>query len=317
MSDHSGKIFEAIFEHSPVGLVLVNFDTSLRDVNSYMFTAFEMQPEDIQGKMFGNIFHCALAEANAAICGTLDNCRHCQLRGAIEQALQTGQAIPDAMVEHEFIVRGQKQVKWFKVSSARVDTDEDIFAVVSFVDITLQKNYEKLLNYQLSLDLPTGSSNKHALFEALEALGAGQDDFSIAMIDFDDFKIVNDTRGHVVGDKVLKLFSQIAIALTRRHDMVSRYGGEEFTLVFPQSTPTQIMPVIQRIAATFCQRCLDDLGFEVTFSAGLAGFTAKEAAGLYPDEMIAIADRRLYKSKADGKNRLTSASQSILFEPVH
>lgn len=312
MSEYSSKLFEAVFEYSPVGLVLVNKDTTLRDVNNYMFKSFGFTPHSIQGEKFGNVFHCAAVE-NGGICGGLDACKDCTLRSGVTLVLNEGVTIPDTVMDHNFIIGNTNQKKWFKVSASRIQENGDIFAVVSFVDISTQKQYEELLQHQLSIDLATGTTNKYTLLNTLKSFSLGKENISIAMIDFDNFKSVNDTYGHIVGDRVLNIFSSVAIANTRKNDIVGRFGGEEFMLIFPGASAGFMIQALKRINKSLIETCNRELNFSPTFSAGIAEFSAKQMQEMNVDDIISEADHNLYLSKSRGKNLMTCNGVSISY----
>ncbi len=122
--------------------------------------------------------------------------------------------------------------------------------------------------------------------------------FSLILLDLDNFKSVNDTYGHIVGDTVLKEFSGLVKSLLRTEDLAARFGGEEFILLLPQ---TEIEG-----ARIFTQRLLDKTrsfpyghGNPLTFSGGISNFPLHARA---PKELINIADKGLYAAKLRGKN---------------
>jgi len=125
----------------------------------------------------------------------------------------------------------------------------------------------------------------------------------IAMIDMDDFKKINDTYGHVVGDKVLEALGEMFQKALRESDVVGRYGGEEFLVAFPASTPEESKEALERILQELRRvdwRSLTGYSFSVTFSAGIACFRKNESV----TEFIQRADRALYAAKSAGKNRV-------------
>lgn len=311
MSDQSVKMFQAVFENSPVGLVLVNKDTTLRSINNYMFNVFKLSPSSVSGQKFGNIFNCAAVSGTGSFCGDLDECRECGLRNGVTMVLNEGITIPETVMDHSFIIDGTEQRKWFKISASRVDEEQDSFGIVSFVDISTQKEYEELLNNQLSLDLATGATNKHALLSALKQLKISQDDLAIAMIDFDDFKSINDQYGHIAGDRVLEIFCDAADANTRKQDIVGRFGGEEFMLVFPRSSAGLLIKAVKRIYSSFRETCYNELRIQATFSTGIAEYSYDGSREMDVDELIRSADENLYLSKKRGKKMITIGGVSM------
>ena len=125
---------------------------------------------------------------------------------------------------------------------------------------------------------------------------------TIAVIDVDHFKRVNDTHGHVVGDKVLCALGQLLANSVRETDIVGRYGGEEFVIVFNDCTVDDGANKVQLIKDVFSHMRFtsERSSFAVTFSAGLVDLTR------YQNVMpaIAAADKALYKAKSDGRNKV-------------
>jgi diguanylate cyclase (GGDEF)-like protein len=128
---------------------------------------------------------------------------------------------------------------------------------------------------------------------------------SLALIDLDHFKRVNDAYGHPTGDEVLRTFAITSFANIRTIDRFGRYGGEEFLLVLPDTTEESGARMVDRLRAIIAE--LDwsafSPGLQVTMSAGLATLRRGETS----DNLLARADRALYASKARGRNRITSA----------
>lgn len=120
---------------------------------------------------------------------------------------------------------------------------------------------------------------------------------SLVVLDVDHFKTINDTRGHLAGDEVLRSIAQVLSGAVREMDLVARYGGEEFALVLPRCDQEDAVRVVERI--TTASRDRDDLE-GVTLSAGVATLplNANDAVSL-----VAAADEALYESKRGGRDR--------------
>ena len=128
---------------------------------------------------------------------------------------------------------------------------------------------------------------------------------SVLMIDIDDFKKVNDTYGHTVGDKVLKTIAQILKTKLRATDVVGRYGGEEFLVVLPETDLQAALTVAEKLRTEVAKKTFKykDQVFKVTISLGAAQLKEGETI----EELINRADQALYTSKRSGKNRTTLA----------
>ena len=122
----------------------------------------------------------------------------------------------------------------------------------------------------------------------------------VAMLDVDDFKFVNDSFGHLIGDQVLQHLAGILHTVLRSSDMPARYGGEEFAFVLPRSTPQDALLVCERIRSTVEHYDWEAVqaGLKVTVSIGMVWDTS--VANF--ERLIARADDRLYEAKRYGKN---------------
>ena len=159
------------------------------------------------------------------------------------------------------------------------------------------------------LDELTGAFNRRCIMRVLDEEIArskrhGQP-CSIALIDLDWFKRINDAYGHPTGDEVLRTFAITMFANIRTIDRFGRYGGEEFLLVLPNTPAEAAARLLDRLRAIVAD--LDwsafSAGMQVTFSAGVATLRTDE----HSDNFLARADKALYASKAQGRNRITSA----------
>jgi diguanylate cyclase (GGDEF)-like protein len=128
---------------------------------------------------------------------------------------------------------------------------------------------------------------------------------SFAMVDIDHFKNVNDTYGHLIGDRVLRGLARLLEERLRKTDTVGRYGGEEFGVVFFNTDVFDAAATMNRIRDAFSRapHQLSDSEFTVSFSCGVASFPEYRTAAA----LTAAADRALYTAKQSGRNRVVSA----------
>ena len=169
------------------------------------------------------------------------------------------------------------------------------------------------LAHQTQHDPLTGLANRrafeHALEQESERAKRTQDSLSLAMFDLDDFKSINDTHGHPMGDEVLARFASTLLAEIRRYDMAARLGGEEFAVLLPGAGLIKAKVMVERMLESVraLEFPLPNGGgvLRVTCSAGLACYKGY-AEGPAPD-MVAMADKALYEAKAEGKDRLVAA----------
>jgi diguanylate cyclase (GGDEF)-like protein len=159
------------------------------------------------------------------------------------------------------------------------------------------------------LDELTGSLNRRCIMRMLDEevsrARRTKTPCSIALIDLDWFKRINDTYGHPTGDEVLRTFAITVFANIRNFDRFGRFGGEEFMLVLPDTPRDAALRILDRLRAIVAD--LDwsafSLGMRVTVSAGIATLQPNDT----PDTVLARADGALYEAKAQGRNRIVSA----------
>ncbi len=125
----------------------------------------------------------------------------------------------------------------------------------------------------------------------------------VMMLDIDDFKAVNDTYGHQVGDKVLKRFADTLKDSCRIYDRVGRYGGEEFLIVLPRTTLEQGLEIGERLRRIIEDISFDDVIEEMRITCSI-GICASTSFLKYSSALVAAADTALYEAKESGKNRV-------------
>lgn len=176
-------------------------------------------------------------------------------------------------------------------------------------DITERKEMEERIR-ELSIHDPlTQIYNRRYIFDQLETIGAEYErrgrNFCISILDIDHFKKVNDTYGHQAGDFALKGFTKTIRSTIRQYDLLGRYGGEEFIIVSPSASGPETAILIERIMGILREKEWIFEGREIrfTFSCGVADSSEFARDPFSIDEMIALADKRLYAAKEAGRDR--------------
>lgn len=147
------------------------------------------------------------------------------------------------------------------------------------------------------------SSGKNTLDMVLSGVAHEGGFLSVAMIDIDHFKQVNDTYGHPVGDRVICNLAWLLRQRLRRHDILCRYGGEEFLVALPQTSAEQAYGILERIRHDFSQ--IRHPHLDTYFFATLSGGIASYPMLLNRDTLIEAADGALYQAKRGGRNRIS------------
>ncbi len=174
------------------------------------------------------------------------------------------------------------------------------------LNLCLERNslYNKLQEMSI-YDSLTGVYNRRHIMERLneefERAKKFAFNLSFLMVDIDFFKSVNDTYGHIVGDVVLRKVASLIKESVREIDSVGRFGGEEFSVILPETSKKDAIVVAKRIVKRISSTKIKafDESIKTTVSIGLASYPENS---LYLDMIIEIADRALYKSKESGRN---------------
>jgi diguanylate cyclase (GGDEF)-like protein len=175
-------------------------------------------------------------------------------------------------------------------------------------NIRLQREYKR----NAMIDGLTGLYNRRWIDEALPRFvtryGRGQQPLSILIADVDHFKSVNDTFGHPVGDRVLVTVGQTLRANLRPSDLVARYGGEEFLVILPDTSRAGGRLVGERVRAAVAMVEIPELSDREHVTISIGGSVL--VPGQTVKELLADADKALYRSKDDGRDRLTFAGDT-------
>ena len=177
------------------------------------------------------------------------------------------------------------------------------------------------LQAEARVDAKTGLFNARYFASALsEELGRAQRferPLSLIMADLDLLREINNTYGHLAGDAVLKGIAEVFRAELRHYDVPARFGGEEFSILLPETPPEQAMEIAERIRRAVAEKLYDvetsSEPIRATVSIGVAGFP-KDAQD--PNALIHQADLAVYRAKLQGRNRVLGASSEPLLVPA-
>lgn len=166
--------------------------------------------------------------------------------------------------------------------------------------LSLQK---QKINHDTLTGIPNRESYNEHIGEAYQRWQRGMSNLCLAIADIDHFKQINDTYGHLAGDKVLKKIALIFKSSIRAVDFVARYGGEEFVFIFEQTPAEDAAMILEklRMAIEECQFCYRDDRVDVTVSFGYTEMSELDDL----ESFFARADLALYESKNGGRNRVT------------
>lgn len=202
--------------------------------------------------------------------------------------------------------------KWFYDRGKITDYDKEgkpLFLSGIVFDITQKKEMQQELILKNNLleelsitDELTKLKNRRAIMNIMECeidkAAHDKNPLSIALFDIDDFKQINDTNGHLVGDDVIKEVSKIMMENVRKTDTVGRFGGEEFIIVFPNTDAEKATYIANRIRLQIMEYDFPQ-ELKVTISGGVKEFTGECLC-----DFINQVDKNLYCAKNSGKNKI-------------
>ena len=200
------------------------------------------------------------------------------------------------------------------ISPVKNPTGEVTHFVSIMDDITDFKAYQEQLEYQANYDELTGLINRNLLSDRFEqAISSAQRDqkgVCIFFMDLDNFKVINDTMGHSVGDELLKVIAERLLNCARSCDTVARYGGDEFVLVFPHIAKMENAALIaERIIAEISQPLqVKGRKLQGTVSIGISFYPND---GLNKEALLQHADAAMYHAKDKGRNTFCFYTEAL------
>lgn len=243
----------------------------------------------------------------SAMVSTTDNYQR-TIRGFSQQISQAGNIADLNSVLSEIMTETQKaQEEASRSRDAMVDARQEVEKAeerIQALEQQLQQMGELVREDQL-----TGSLNRRGMDESLDREIANalrrETPLCVALLDLDDFKRINDTHGHATGDEVLVHLVQVIRETLRKLDVIARFGGEEFVILMPETSPQDAVQIITRVQRELTKRIFmhESQRLLITFSAGVSVYHPGESQA----ELLKRTDVALYKAKNAGKNRIVFA----------
>ena len=183
-----------------------------------------------------------------------------------------------------------------------------LLALISYL-YTVQRRIKREQETLAKVDTLTGVRNRRSLLSAVQLeinkAKTYQNDLSLALIDLDYFKAINDNHGHECGDDLLKAFCEYVSKSIRKTDIFGRYGGEEFILCLPKTSAAEAKEVVDSILDGYRKVRISAAISAQTFSAGIAVYQK----GGEISKLIKQCDDALYAAKRHGRNRVCISAQ--------
>jgi len=236
-------------------------------------------------------------------------------RGALDYVVKLG----DYLFGIPVVVDKNIRLHQMKKENKRLQGElETMLKELQLKNAQLQESLEKLRT-MATTDSLTGLANRRHFAEVLERsfseAGRYGFDLTCCMCDLDDYKDINDTLGHLFGDRILEITAGVIRSSLRGSDIAARYGGDEFVLLLPHTSLDRALAVAQRIQEQLnleTSRC-DGLRQGVTLSVGVASLTSDRPET--SEALLTMADRALYAAKAMPAGKVMVFSQMYSAEP--
>lgn len=264
----------------PIMISFIDSELHYREINAAYVQWFNRPIEEIVGKPVLEILGEAVFE---------------KTRPYMQAALEGQQVEYETLIPHNDGTQHPVQVSYTPLLGS-LGESKGFYAMVR--DITDQERAER--------DYLTEAFNRRGFETRLEAACATskryQRPLSLIFLDLDYFKAINDSYGHAIGDEVLRGIAQTLLAEIRETDILSRWGGEEFGILAPETPPAEAAALAERLREAISSRSFPTVG-RVTASLGVAQFDKEEL----PSEFLRRADEALYAAKANGRDRVAQA----------
>lgn len=285
------QIFEGIVETIREPLLVLDRDLRIVTASRSFYEFFKVKPEETVGQF---IYDLGDKQWNIS-----------KLRELLETILPQQTAFDNYEVEHDFVTIGRRTLLLNARQIERKVGKERII-LLAIEDITERKKYEEKIQQMAFHDSLTGLPNRKLFSDRLGIVLAqarrNKKKVGIVMLDLDNFKDVNDTLGHDVGDTLLKAVAERLSVILRKSDTVARFGGDEFVLIFPDMEAIEeAIQVVQKIIDRFNKPFLIDTHqLVVTTSIGIAVYPND---GMDEEILMKNADIAMYQAKQAGRAR--------------
>jgi diguanylate cyclase (GGDEF)-like protein/PAS domain S-box-containing protein len=293
--------FQLAFHSAPTGMALVRLDNNkIVDANQSLADMLDHSRRYLLGRSIREITHPDDLRAAAAE------------RARIELGIDDGY-----QVEQRYLRRDGAYV-WAKTRVAVSEDDGVSLAITHIEDVTEQRKAVEDLAHAATHDSLTLLPNRASIVARLDELlvTAGTDEVAVLFLDLDNFKVVNDSLGHGVGDELLRHVASRFRSVMREGDQLARFGGDEF-VVFVDGTSRQtdatgeirLGPLDPASVAERLQRSVQDAvvigGHELVVTTSI-GFATNKRAGMSAEDLLRDADTAMYRAKAAGRDRIAA-----------
>lgn len=283
--EQARRRFQQAFHSAPTGMALVRLDDSkIVDANQSLADMLLRPVESLIGVGIREITHPD------------------DLRAAAPQRARLEIGIADTYLLDQRYLRSDGEFVWARTRVSVTEDDGVALAITHIEDVTEQRRAAEQLTYAATHDGLTELPNRAALVDRLDLLltAALPGEVSVLFIDLDNFKVVNDSLGHGVGDELLREVAHRLRHATRDSDSLARFGGDEFVVFVDGGVDPAV--VAERLRRAVQAPVVVD-GHELVITASI-GFAVNSEAGATADDLLRDADAAMYRAKAGGRDRI-------------
>ena len=278
--------FQQAFHSAPTGMALVRIDDGrIVDANQSLAEMLGVEIDQLVGHTLREFTHPD------------------DVRAAVPHRARLELGIVDSYRLDQRYLRSDGEFVWARTRVSLTEDDGTMLAITHIEDVTEQKRTAEQLTFAANHDELTGLPNRSSLMSLLSQRldGAPPSSVAVLFVDLDHFKVVNDSLGHGVGDEVLSTMAGRLRSVVRDHDVLARFGGDEFIVVLSrvahEGDPAEVAERIRR--ALHEPVMIDDHELFVTASIG---YSTNVDSGMSPNDLLRDADAAMYRAKARGRD---------------
>lgn len=270
--------------------------TIITDISKFLFASrsllnfFEAKETEELNKRFGSVLDLFAQSKNRL------------KKEHLEETMQNGHSLFDIVSkidesERVITLSNSHAIKEFLISVSKIGDN----CLISLTDITKIQRDREVNDLRAHTDSLTGIANRVRLEEFFDerAYATAKTPLTIALLDIDHFKQINDTYGHLVGDAILKELTRVVASHIRESDLFARWGGEEFVILFNNITLEHTLHITEKLRRIIEESPFESIG-RLTVSFGISEMNPQESLS----SLIERADSALYRAKKSGRNRI-------------
>jgi diguanylate cyclase (GGDEF)-like protein/PAS domain S-box-containing protein len=287
--DFDPNLFRVLIDQSNDAVVMLDEELNLAYWNAAFQGMFHSHPVQIEKRNICDYLHPRYAD---------------QFRTDFQTTISQRKSFT-GLVPKEIIARNDDGTDfWVEFSFTKVGLDNQTWTFVVLRDVRERKRHEHELRREAITDFLSGLHNRRQFQRTLEQNRPNR--FCLAIIDVDNFKSINDSFGHLVGDQAIRFVAENLVRYFHDAECVARLGGEEFGVVFSCESPTAARGRLDEFRDCISRTGFSENNHRITVSAG-ATFSSSRNFDLH--RLMDLADQALYRSKAAGRDCVTFSEE--------